>query len=292
MASSGSFAPMSEPQPDFLADALAYIEAHLFDALSVRALADVTGLSPYHFSRMFTARFGMSPIAYVRARRLLAAARRLEAGDASLAELAFDCGFESQEAFTRAFKREYGVPPGEFRRAVAPLRQTIEENDMSDIELVQLEEHVRREAFSVAGLRAAFDESNKSGIPALWPRLLSNLPLAGQVDGRSYGVIWTATPGRGSVNYMAGVEVRGDTKLPAGFEKIDIAAQTYIVFRQTLDGGPLHPQLQAAAREIWGKRLPKLGVKLVQAPDFELCPEGFNPMQKGAYIDVYVPVVL
>lgn len=62
---------------DFLADALAYIEAHLFDALSVNAIADAVGLSPYHFSRMFTARFGQSVIAYVRMRRMQDAARRL-----------------------------------------------------------------------------------------------------------------------------------------------------------------------------------------------------------------------
>ena len=276
-----------QPQIDFLADALAYIEAHLFDALSVRAIADAVALSPFHFSRMFSARFGQSAIAYVRARRMQAAALRLQNGASSLAELAFDCGFESQEAFTRAFAREFGMPPGQYKRAVTQ-QESVMTQDIA-IDLKEME-RVTRNAFTVAGLRALFDDSNKSGIPALWPRLIANLPLAGQVDGRSYGVIWST--GQSGANYMAGVEISGDAKLPAGFEKLEIAAQTYLVFRQTLDGTALHPQMQAAAKEIWGTRLPKLGVKLAHAPDFELYPEGFNPMQKGAYIDVYVPVDL
>src|ERR1700712_6032421 len=103
--------------PDFLADVLAYIEAHKSEPVSVAELAGVAGFSHYHFSRLFTARFGMSVMSYVRDCRLQAAALRLT-GDAPppLTELAFDCGYESQEAFTRAFTRRYGTPPGQFQR--------------------------------------------------------------------------------------------------------------------------------------------------------------------------------
>lgn len=41
---------------------------------------------------------------------------------------------------------------------------------------------------------------------------------------------------------------------------------------------------------IWGSRRTKAGLRFAQAPDFELYPEGFRPTQKGAYIDVCVPV--
>ena len=90
--------------PDFLAEVLAHVEAHRDAPLTVAKLANVAGLSPYHFSRVFTARFGMSVMSYVRDCRLQGAALKL-AGEAppSLTELAFECGYESQEAFTRAF---------------------------------------------------------------------------------------------------------------------------------------------------------------------------------------------
>jgi len=85
-----------------------HVEQRLDGELSLNELADAAGLSPYHFSRQFTARFGFAPMAYVRARRLEIAAERLRAGPpTSLIDLALDCGFDSQEGFTRAFSRTF-----------------------------------------------------------------------------------------------------------------------------------------------------------------------------------------
>ena len=285
--------PDVRPAPDFLAEVLAHIEARLFEPLSVNSLAQVAGLSPYHFSRLFTARFGESVMGYVRARRLEAAAYRLTRADPPpLVELSVDCGFESQEAFTRAFRRHFGVPPGRFR---SKARENPMEDLMAPVKIEprvdRLEGLLKRDAFTVAGLRAVFDEVNKSGIPGLWPRLVKCLPLAGQVDGRTYGVCWSADAAEGSINYMACVELRGHANLPPGFERLHVAPQSYAVFRLTLDGTALHPQMQAAIPEIWGKHLPQSGLKIVHAPDFELYPEGFDPTRKGGYIDICIPVM-
>ncbi len=78
--------------------------------MSVGGLAAVAGLSAFHFSRLFTAQIGESVMSHVRRKRMLYAAARL-LGDRppALAELAFDCGFESQEAFTRCFKQVFSV---------------------------------------------------------------------------------------------------------------------------------------------------------------------------------------
>ncbi len=280
-----------KPEPDFLAEILAYIEAHRDEPMTVAELAAVAGFSPYHFSRLFTARFGTSVMGYVRDVRLLAASLRLT-GDAppALVDLAFDCGFESQEAFTRAFRRRYGVPPGQFKREA--LKQTMERPmSVSHAKArVAMMDSVKREGFTVAGVRAVFDEDNKSGIPALWPRLIRCLPLKGQQGALTYGVCWMADKTEGSLNYLAGVEVKGEDALPDGFERLEIAPQTYAVFRLTLDGTALHPQMQAAMLQIWGDMLPKSGLKTVAAPDFELYPVDFEPNRKGAYVDIYVPV--
>jgi AraC family transcriptional regulator len=66
-----------ESRSDSLDAVLAHIEGHLFAPLSVVILANVAGLSPFHFSRLFTARIGESVMAYVRRRRMLRAAARL-----------------------------------------------------------------------------------------------------------------------------------------------------------------------------------------------------------------------
>ncbi|HEX3673585.1 MAG TPA: helix-turn-helix domain-containing protein [Rhizomicrobium sp.] len=285
-------APKPAP-PDFLADTLAHIEAHLFSALSVAALADAVGLSPWHFSRAFTARLGESVMGYVRSRRLEAAAFRLAAANPpSLIDLAFDCGFESQEAFTRAFRRRFGVPPGKFQRTTTKhdRRQTAMTDTTTAPRVTMRDQLVHRDGFTVAGPRAIFDGENKSGIPLMWPRLLKCLPLAGQVDGRAYGVMSMLDGIEGSISYLAGVEVTGDGALPAGFERITIPANDYAVFRLELDGPNLHPQIQAAMPIIWGEMVPRAGFKIAQAPDFELCPEGFDPAQKGAWLEMWLPV--
>lgn len=274
---------------DFLADVLAHIEAHLFEPLTVADLAAVADLSPWHFSRAFTARLGNSVMDHVRARRLEAAYMRLSGSNPpNLIDLAFDCGFESQEAFTRAFRRRYGIAPGQFRRAAQPRRP----DAMTDTATanVQRLDNTKREAFTIAGPSAVFSEENKAGIPALWPRLIRCLPLQGQAGYGTFGVCWMSDTKSGSLNYMAGVEVKGDAKLPDGFERIELEPQTYAVFRIGLDGSNLHQQMQAAMPLIWGEMLPKSGLKHVPAPDLEVYPGNFNPEVKGMHVDIWIPV--
>ncbi|HTQ14859.1 MAG TPA: helix-turn-helix domain-containing protein [Rhizomicrobium sp.] len=278
---------------DFLAETLAHIEGHLFAPLTVARLAEAAGLSPWHFSRAFTARLGESVMGYVRGRRLEAAAFRLAAADPpALIDLAFDCGFESQEAFTRAFKRRFGTPPGQFRR-IAP-RHDMGEDAMTRTagkpRVTMRDALAHRDAFTVAGLRAAFDGQNKHGIPALWPTLLRALPLEGQVDGRGYGVMAMLDRDEGSICYLAGVEVTGAPQLPAGFQSLRVPQNRYAVFRLELDGPDLHPQIQAAMPVIWGELIPGAGHKTAQAPDFELYPDGFNPARTGAWMEFWIPV--
>ena len=136
---------------------LAHIEANLFERLSVGGLAAVAGLSAFHFSRQFTARIGESVMSHVRRKRMLHAAARL-LGDRppALAELAFDCGFESQEAFTRCFKQVFATTPGRFRRDGDQSQITME-RQMPTIatakpNLVLLDGIKHRDAFTVAGL--------------------------------------------------------------------------------------------------------------------------------------------
>ena len=104
-----------------LATTLRWIEDRLDQPLTLDAIAAQAGLSPWHFSRLFAAAFGTGVIAHIRRRRLARAAIRL-AGEPGLrlVDLAFDTGFESQEAFTRAFSRQFGVPPGRFREGCSP----------------------------------------------------------------------------------------------------------------------------------------------------------------------------
>ncbi len=81
--------------------------------MTVKSIADRAGYSASRFSRGFTRLQGESVMAYVRGRRLEVAMRRIltEPG-ARIVDLAFDFGFDSQEAFTRAFVRAYWSSAG------------------------------------------------------------------------------------------------------------------------------------------------------------------------------------
>jgi AraC family transcriptional regulator len=289
---------MDSPTPtsDPFVALLAWIEERLDQPLTVDEIAGQAALSPYHFSRLFTARMGRSVMVHVRGRRLVRGARRLcDDPDLKLVELAFDCGFESQEAFTRAFKRVFGVSPGRFRSgfAVEPIEgqypMTVPTGLASSV--VHLPVPVTLPSFRVAGPERLFDEASKADIPQLWSALIGALPLKGQSPSwATYGVVSSAAGGHGCFRYMAGVGVEADCEPPPGFATMQLPAATYAVFRITLDGSALHPQVKRAMAEIWGELIPRSGLKVVDGPDFELYDGRFDPQMAGAVIDFHVPV--
>jgi len=298
-----STACVTLPPADPLETVLAYIERHLFEPLSVGGLAEVAGLSPFHFSRMFTARAGESVMAHVRRQRLLRAAARLgdnpgaavDTDAPALIDLAFDCGFESQEAFTRAFKQVFGVTPGRFRRDPARAQSSAREYAMSQTAAVKpnvtlLDGVTRKDAFVVAGLSARIGKDNTLEIPALWPKLMRHAPLRGQKGKVGYGLCYGSNVDDGSFNYMAAVEVEPGTKPPAELTLMQVPGQSYLVFRITLGTGEIHPQMRSAMEYIFSEGLPKSGRKPTGGIDLEVYGERFEPNKAGSILDFYIPV--
>jgi AraC-like DNA-binding protein len=83
---------------------------------TVRGLGARAGLSRTVFAQRFTALVGMPPLAYLTWWRMTMAAKLLRATDAPLSTVARRCGYSSEFAFAKTFKREFGVAPGTFRR--------------------------------------------------------------------------------------------------------------------------------------------------------------------------------
>ena len=95
---------------------LHYIDAHLNEALSSEQLSAVACLSRFHFHRQFSARFGIGVAEYVKLTRLKRASYQLAfRPNSSVIDIALQCGFESPEAFTRAFKKRLAQSPSTFR---------------------------------------------------------------------------------------------------------------------------------------------------------------------------------
>jgi len=97
--------------------AVVAIESNLDARPSLRALARAACLSPFHFHRVFTAIVGEPVADYARRLRLERAARDLAGGATSIKVVAQHAGYRRQESFTRAFLRQFGMSPREFRRS-------------------------------------------------------------------------------------------------------------------------------------------------------------------------------
>lgn len=101
--------------PAALSSTLAYIDDHLDEPLRVPDLAVRAGLSPFQFDKRLRALFGLSAGQYLSRLRIGRACDRLRHTEASLSELALECGYADQAAFTRQFRKSVGLTPGAYR---------------------------------------------------------------------------------------------------------------------------------------------------------------------------------
>src|ERR1700689_3098923 len=94
---------------------MAFAAAHLDEDVSLAALAGQAGLSAFHLHRVFSAAAGETPKQFtLRLRLARAAAMLLTTGD-SVLDVALDCGFQTHEAFCRAFRRRFRMTPSAYR---------------------------------------------------------------------------------------------------------------------------------------------------------------------------------
>ncbi|MFF4261771.1 GlxA family transcriptional regulator [Streptomyces virginiae] len=101
---------------DPLRDVQQWITEHPGEQLGVEQLAARARLSPRHFARAFQAETGVTPGRYVERVRVDHARRLLEESGEGIAQIARACGYGNPEALRRAFVRNLGQPPAEYRR--------------------------------------------------------------------------------------------------------------------------------------------------------------------------------
>jgi len=135
----------------WLLPALVHAQTNLDATLRVADLAAMVDRSPSHFARRFTTTTGESPRRHVERLRLERAAIMLMTRDASILEIALDCGYASHETFTRAFTRRFGQPPSRWRataatrRAIDPQRPRTQDGLEEELAICHLSEtRVRR----------------------------------------------------------------------------------------------------------------------------------------------------
>ena len=272
------------------ARAIWYIESHLSGDLSLESVAGAVGVSRFHLSRAFSMTLGCALASYVRGRRLSLAARALGGGAPDILAVALDAGYGSHEAFTRAFRQQFGLTPDELRErgGVAGLDLTEALNmhtNTGKTSAIAPPRVVRSDALLIFGLGERYVKSN-AGIPSQWDRFVPYLgTIPGQIGNVTYGVLCN-TDEAGSVDYICGVQVREFPDHPAGFTRLRIPPQTYAVFEHREHVSSMQSTWQA----IWNDGLSSAGHEATDGPAFERYGERFDGRTGLGGFEIWVPI--
>jgi AraC family transcriptional regulator len=268
--------------------ALWYIESHFAQEIDLDEIAATAGVSRFHLCRAFGEATGRSVMQYVRARRLSEAARALSAGAADILSVALDWGYGSHEAFTRAFRDQFGVTPESVRaqRHLANLSLTdpikMDETLLTSLAPPRFE---NGRALLIAGLGARYSGESSKAIPAQWQRFGPHIGyIPGQVGCVTYGVCCNSDDD-GNFDYISGVAVSSFSDLPADLVRIRIPERRYAVFTHRDHVSTI----RRTWNTIWSKWLPESGHQVADAPDFERY-ENFDPEKGTGIIEIWIPL--
>ena len=269
--------------------ALWFIESHFSTEIALGDIARAGGVSRFHLTRAFGAATGRSIMRYVRGRRLTEAAKALSNGATDILSVALDAGYGSHEAFTRAFKDEFGVTP-EMIRAQGHRKkiELVEPIKLDETPLINLEppRFENGERLLIAGMGARYTCETSAGIPSQWQRFLPHRgQIPGQLDRTAYGVCFNSDDA-GNFDYVCGVEVRDFSRLPADWSRVRIPEQRYAIFSQR----DHISTIRSTWNTIWNDWLPESGYQVLDAPDFERYGDDFDSVTGAGGFQIWIPI--
>ncbi len=278
--------------------ALAYIEANLADEIDFKEVERLALCSEYHFRRMFSFLAGLPLSEYIRRRRLTLAAFELAHSEARVIDVALKYGYNSPDAFTRAFVGLHGVTPAEARNTGQPLkaypRMTFRLTIKGDTEMnYRMEE---KAGFNIVGLKKRVPliyEGVNPEIAAMWAGLdeatINTLKALSNVEPR--GLISASTnfsEGRldgGSLDHYIGVATTGEG--PTHLARLAVPASTWAVFESV---GPFPQTLQNIWGRIYSEWFPSSGYEQAEGPEilWNENKEVDSPLFRS---EIWIPVV-
>ncbi|KEO82131.1 AraC family transcriptional regulator [Tumebacillus flagellatus] len=266
--------------------AIRYIEEHLTDEIDTAEAAKIACCSVYHFQRMFSFITDVSLSEYIRRRRLTLAAFELQTTDRKVLDLALKYGYDSPEAFTRAFQNLHGVTPTAARRpgvlVKAYPRMTFTMSIQGDVAMKYRIEEVG--SFSVIGeknrinMHEAFEV-----IPPLWEKANQNGLMQTLIDllwsqppTTPHGILGVCANGNFGNNeafdYYIGAISDGEPL--AGMESLQFPESAWAVFEASSPA-----EVQDIWKRVYTEWVPTSGYDLANLPSLECyCPPGHQPV--------------
>ncbi|WP_020617304.1 AraC family transcriptional regulator [Paenibacillus daejeonensis] len=275
-------------------DALSFIEDHITNPLGIEEVAQAAYSSPFHFQRMFRMLTGVSVGEYIRRRRLTLAAQELAVTQARVLDVALKYGYESPEAFAKAFRKAHGITPSAAREPDAQLKAYPRLSFQLSLKGDQDMDYriVTREAFTVTGktlVTSCVDGENSREIPAFWNTC--------NADGTSHRLAQLGGGEHDLLGICADMNAQGDeftywiaveADLPdeEGLSTRVIPAATWAVFTAV---GPMPGAIQEVWQRIFQEWFPSTGYEHTGGPEFELYPPD-DPFGEDYRTEIWVPV--
>ncbi len=280
--------------------AVDYIETRLFDNFRVEDAAEIANCSLYHFHRLFMMISGYSVMQYARKRRLTSAAYQLLYTGKRIIDIAMDLQYESQESFTRAFKNEYSVTPGKYRKnnvyTMALERLDVEKILKTDTREIQSMEPVIKKMGEIKIIGAQLntctvDGSNFKQIPQFWDQFMSE-KTADKIPAKKdmkvcYGICDDYNFAEGTFAYIIAYEVTSHENIPPGLIAKTIPEAEYAVFTAK---GKIPSSVQNMVGYIYGEWLQNSDYVRSDTPEFEYYDERVTG-DENCEVDIYIPVI-
>jgi AraC family transcriptional regulator len=284
-----------------LEDAILYIENNLENKISVMEVAKVSNYSYFHFHRLFEAILGQTVGNYIRSRRLTKAASHLIYTNKKIIDIAISLQFESQEAFTRAFKKYYKVTPNEYRKnridTIIGNRHSLSITDLNHLSKnITIEpEIVEVQDMKLIGMRFPTSISNNKTVQ-VWSEFNSRIHEIKNIlqDSNRYGFFEAnGTPCSDSFNkdYMTnefiGVNVTDFNNNPQDMHFKHFIGGKYAKF---VNKGCVDT-IYKTYYYIWGTWIPTCKYELDNRDDFECYTQNFLGIDnEHSEIEIYVPI--
>lgn len=275
--------------------AIDYMEEHLLEDIMMEDIARQANSSPFHFQRTFAILTDISIGEYLRRRRLTLAAQELCSTNDKIIDLALKYGYDTPEAFTKAFRRQHGISPSEARRYTGKLKsysRLVIQVSLKGAEPMQYKV-VEKESFEVIGIKEGFsygNGENLSGIPKMWDKAnqdgTCDLLLCknnGIVKG-VLGVCVDKSKTDKQMDYWIAAAHDGET--PDGYLKMEVPASKWAIFEVH---GPMPDAIQNVWKQIYSEWFPSSGYEHAGTPDLEVYTAG-NGADPDYYSEVWIPI--
>lgn len=281
-----------------LNQAIRYIEANLDHEIDFGKVAQLAGCSEYHFRRMFSFLSGMSLGEYIRNRRLSQAALELRNTQQKVIDVAVKYGYDSPDAFSRAFQALHGLTPTEARTAGRALKAmppmtfqlTIQGGGTMDYRLVE------KESFYLVGIhkrvKLIYHGVNPE-IAAMWssftPEKIAALKGLSNVEPKgllSASLNFSESRAEGTeLDHHIGVAT--DTPTHPEWAVLSVPATTWAVFTAR---GPFPDTLQNIWGRIYSEWFPMSGYEVSPGPEM-LWNESKDTALPDYHSEIWIPVV-